>query len=169
LQETFVMRTNLKTFACALFAFLAIGAWAAGEVELSSLVQKLETYVDENGEEQTRLVEAASVVPGDELRYTILFENVSDSVTVDAGSVVITNPVPEFTEYVEGTAFGAGTVIEFSADGGETWGDPGSLTVIDEGGERLAEPADYTHVRWTLQPELEPGAQGSVYFRVKLL
>lgn len=163
------MKTNLKTFAFGLLASLAIGAWAAGDVELSSLVQKLETYVDENGEEQTRLVEAASVVPGDELRYTIAFENVSDSLTVDAGSVVITNPVPEFTEYVEGTAFGAGTVIEFSADGGETWGDAESLTVIDEGGERLAEPADYTHLRWTLEPALEPGQQGSVFFRVKLL
>ena len=162
----------MKMITRALALVLAVGmsanAWSAGEIELRNIVEKIEVFVNEDGEEERRLVPATSVVPGDELRYTIFFSNVSADVTVDAGSVVITNPIPESTAYVGGSAFGAGTSIEFSVDG-ENWGDPDSLVIVEDAGERLAEPEDYTHVRWTLEPALEPGDEGSVFFRVKLL
>ena len=162
----------MKMITRALALVLAVGmsanAWSAGEIELRNIVEKIEVFVNEDGEEERRLVPATSVVPGDELRYTIFFANVSADVTVDAGSVVITNPIPESTQYVGGSAFGAGTSIEFSVDG-ENWGDPDSLVIVEDAGERLAEPEDYTHVRWTLEPALEPGDEGSVFFRVKLL
>ncbi len=164
-----IMKMLKRALVLALAVTTSAGAWSAGEIELRNTVEKVEVFVNADGEEERRLVPATSVVPGDELRYTILFENVSADVTVDAGSVVITNPIPDSTTYVEGSAFGAGTVIEFSADGGESWGDPDSLVIVEDAGERLAEPDDYTHVRWTLGPALDPGQTGSVFFRVKLL
>jgi uncharacterized repeat protein (TIGR01451 family) len=158
-----------RALVLALAVTTSAGAWSAGEIELRNTVEKVEIFVNEDGEQERRLVPATSVVPGDEIRYTIFFENVAADVTVDAGSVVITNPMPESTAYVGGSAFGAGTSIEFSVDGGENWGDPDSLVIVEDAGERLAEPEDYTHVRWTLEPALEPGDAGSVFFRVKLL
>ena len=45
---------------------------------------------------------------GDELRYTVTFTNHTED-AVAPNSIVITNPIPESTEYVEGSAFGAGS------------------------------------------------------------
>lgn len=155
---------------CALMLSLATTtAFAAEDMRLTNSVQKVETFVNDSGEAETRLVGTDSVVPGDELRYTVTFANVGARV-VDADSIVITNPVPDNTQYIEGSAFGAGTRIVFSVDGGENYAVPDALTVTDEDGSvRVAEPREYTHIRWTFEPDLEPGQEGSVFFRVTLL
>ena len=57
---------------------------------------------------------AAKVVPGDEVVWTIVANNVC---TTPAGDVAITNPVPEHMRYVGSSAFGPGANIEFSLDG----------------------------------------------------
>lgn len=163
------MKTMLRICALMLLSVTTTAALADGEVKLSNAVQKVEYFVNDEGERESRLVEPASVVPGDELQYTISFENVSPDVTVDAGSVVITNPIPPQVIYLDGSAFGAGTDITFSADGGATFGKPDELMVTgDDGQQRLATPDEYTHVRWTFEPALEPGQKGSVFFRARL-
>jgi uncharacterized repeat protein (TIGR01451 family) len=139
----------------------------AAQVSLSNSVQKVEEYVDEQGMPQRRLVDADSVVPGDELRYTIAFVNTGTE-PVDAGSIVITNPVPESTEYLADTAFGAGTEISYSADGGRTFGAPDTLREGLDGASRLIPAAQYTTIRWVFQPVLEPGGKGHVSFNVRL-
>lgn len=149
-----------------LFVAAAISATAAAQVTLENSVQKVETFVNEAGEPQRRLVDAGSVVPGDELRYTITFTN-DGGETVDAGSVVITNPIPEETEYLDGTAFGSGTDIVFSVDG-ENFAAPEALTVIQAGVETPASAKDYTSIRWVFRPALEPGETGNVSFSVRL-
>ncbi|MEE4383647.1 MAG: hypothetical protein V2J02_16725, partial [Pseudomonadales bacterium] len=101
------MQTLLK-FALLLCAAVAATGHALDAMRLETAVEKVERFVDETGETRTRLVEPASVVPGDELRYTITFANESAEV-IDAGTVVITNPVPESTVYLDGSAFGSGT------------------------------------------------------------
>lgn len=152
-----------------LLSLMTAGAFAEGEILLRNQVQKVEYFTNDQGERESRLIEPASVVPGDELRYTIFFENVSADVVVDAGSVVITNPVPPQVVYLEDSAFGAGTAITYSADMGENWGAPEELVVVaDDGSERLAMPAEYTHIRWVFEPALEPGQRGSVFFRARL-
>lgn len=109
---------------CVLFLLLATTAAVAQEaVRLNSSVQKVETFVNEQGEQERRLVDTERVVPGDELRYTITFSNQGEP-TVDAGSIVITNPVPNDTIYLEDSASGSGTEVVFSADGGESWERP---------------------------------------------
>ncbi|HSG90741.1 MAG TPA: hypothetical protein VLA56_16110 [Pseudomonadales bacterium] len=163
------MKTLNRICALVVLSAMAAGAQAEGEVRLENRVQKVEYFTNDQGETESRLVEPAAVVPGDELRYTISFENVSADVTVDAGSVVITNPIPPQVRYLEGSAFGAGTRISYSADLGETWGEPDDLVVVgDDGSERVATPAEYTHIRWVFEPALEPGQQGSVSFRARL-
>jgi len=161
------MQTLLK-FALLLCAAVAATGHALDAMRLETAVEKVERFVDETGETRTRLVEPASVVPGDELRYTITFANESAAV-IDAGTVVITNPVPESTVYLDGSAFGSGTSVSFSVDGA-AFAEPEELWVTDEAGaRRLARPEEYTHVRWTFAPALEPGEAGSVAFRVRLL
>ena len=80
-------------------ALFAVSATATAEVTLENSVQKVETFVNESGELERRLVDADSVVPGDELRYTIRFSNEGTEV-VDASSIVITNPIPEKTCFI---------------------------------------------------------------------
>ncbi len=147
-------------------AGLLLAAHAAAEVKLENTVQKVETFVNESGAVERRLLAADAVVPGDELRYTISFSNVGAEV-VDAESIVITNPIPENTEYLEDTAFGAGTVIVFSLDG-ETFAVPEALKVMEGGVEVSASAKDYQAIRWTFAPALEPGESSHVSFNVRL-
>lgn len=163
------MKTIRMLCALVLLSGATAGALAEGEITLSNTVQKVEYFTNEQGETESRLIEAAQVVPGEELAYTITFENVSPDVTVDAGSVVITNPIPPQVTYLEGTAFGSGTTITYSADDGSLFGTPDQLTIVDEtGASRIADPSEYTHIRWVFEPALEPGQRGSVSFRARL-
>lgn len=147
-------------------AFLVAAGSAAAQVSLENTVQKVETFVNEAGEPQRRLVDAESVVPGDELRYTITFTNKGGEV-VDAGSIVITNPIPAETTYLDGTAFGSGTEIDYSVDG-ENFGSAEDLTISQGEAAVIASARDYTSIRWVFQPALEPGETGNVSFSVRL-
>ena len=80
------------------------------------------------------------MIPGDEVRYTITFENDGPNRS-DAGTVVITNPVPENTQYIADSAFGSGTTIQFSVDGGKTFHPANELTVVRDGAKVPATPA----------------------------
>lgn len=153
----FVALVSAVTFSTSVFA----------AVEMSDNVQKVERYVDDSGQVQRRFVDAAQVIPGDELRYTITFENGGRD-AIDAGSIVITNPLPNNTVYVDGSAFGSGTVIEYSADDGESFAPAETLTVQRDGAEVPASAADYTTIRWTFEPSLEAGEKSHVSFDVRL-
>jgi uncharacterized repeat protein (TIGR01451 family) len=138
---------NAVLLAALLAAPLAL-AQEKGHLNVKTVVQKEEITVSDSGERETRLVAPDTVVPGDSVIYTITFANISDE---SAESVVITNPVPENLTYIEGSAFGPGTVIEFSVDGGQSYGAGDELTVPDNGGSRAAKAEDYTHLRWVLR------------------
>ena len=146
---------------------MSVSAFAQdeGHLNVKTVVQKEEVSVNAAGERETRLVPAETVIPGERVVYTITFRNISQE---PADSVVITNPIDESLTYVEGSAFGPGTAIEFSVDGGNSFASAGELVVVEEGVERPAEPGDYTHVRWVMQNNLEPGAQGTARFAAVL-
>ena len=161
-----VMTAFCKGLLKALFGgtLIAAAALAQASVTLESSVQKVEKFVDDAGVVQRRLVAADAVVPGDELRYTITFKNAGAD-AVDAGSIVITNPIPDSTVYLDGTAFGSGTEIVFSADAGQTFATADAVT--DQDAEPAA-PSDFSTIRWVFQPELQPGEQSYVSFNVRL-
>jgi uncharacterized repeat protein (TIGR01451 family) len=108
-----------------------------------------------------------TVVPGDNLRFSIYFANTTDE---PASALSVTNPIPTAVEFV--------SVQEdwalLSVDGGKTFGALTGLTVSEtnaEGvvGTRAATPADVTHIRWKLDRPLAPQEKGSLQFfgRVK--
>jgi uncharacterized repeat protein (TIGR01451 family) len=160
------MKTLLKLtlIASALIAATAM-AQEEGHLNVRTLVQKEEVTVNASGETERRLVAVDAVVPGEDVVYTITFTNVSDE---SAENVVITNPISASLTYVAGSAFGPGTVIEFSVDGGQTFAVADQLRIDTSEGERVAEVEDFTHVRWTMQDDLVAGAQGMARFRARL-
>ena len=158
----------LTKYTLTLLATLFLSAAFAqeeGHLKLTTTVQKEQVTVTESGEEKRELVAAALVVPGEIVLYTITFENVSQET---AENVTITNPVPDNLTYEAGSAFGPGSVIQFSIDGGQEWGLADELTVSENGELRAAQPKDYTHIRWVMQNDLEVGAQGVARFRARL-
>lgn len=108
----------------------------------------------------------AGVAPGEVLRYTISFTN-QGTQTARAGTIVITNPLPEGTEYVDGSAGGAGAVVTFSVDG-ERFAASESLVIQQQGAARAATAADYRSIRWTFEPELRAGESGEVWFELRI-
>ena len=136
-----------------------------GHLNVTTFVQKEEVSVNAAGEADTRLVEAETVVPGDRVVYTITFQNISDDA---AEHVVITNPIAASLTYIDGSAFGPGTEIQFSVDGGKSFAERDALTVDENGDVRPAEAKDFTHIRWVMQQDLAVGAQGMARFSAVL-
>ena len=159
------MKYSISAILMILALSLQAVAQEQGHLNVTTTVQKQEVTVNDSGEAETRLVAADSVVPGESVVYTITFQNISDE---PAANVVITNPISEDLTYVNGSAFGPGTVIQFSTDGGQNYAAADELTVIDDGVSRPAGPDDFTHIRWVMQNELAVGAQGTARFTAVL-
>ena len=87
-----------------------------GCVELKTVAEIEQAYVDERGQPAKRLVPAAKVLPGDEVVWTIVASNVCATA---AGDVAITNPVPTHMHYVGDSAFGPKNIITAVAQGHE--------------------------------------------------
>ena len=146
---------------------IALAATASGQVTLQNSVMKVERFINGDGHVESRLVPADEVVPGDELHYTIEFAN-NGKQTVDENSIVITNPVPEQTEYIDGSATGEATEVVFSVDEGRQFADADILTIASAEGDVPASARDYTTIRWKFSPSLEPGQRSHVAFNVRL-
>ena len=147
-------------------AFVLLAGGLAAEVELSTEVQRVEVVFADD-QMQTRLVDAASAAPGDELRYTITFKNAS-LVALDPGVITITNPIPESTVFVQGTAGGRGSRALFSTDAGLTFLPFDQLTVSTGDLARAASAADVQAIRWTYRRRLAPDAAGRIWFHVRM-
>ncbi len=163
---------NIKT--AVITGFIAILTLATpvqvqavnGHIEIRNEVRKVEIFLNKKGVRQQREVEAVKVTPGDELLYTIYFKNTSKKA---ASNIVINNPVPKNMIYKNGSAFGSGTDITFSVDGGKTFAKSGKLKVKSKSGTlQPATAKDYTDIRWVFKPKLNPGDQGTVQFRANL-
>ena len=145
---------------------LLLAGAANADVVLEAEALTEVTTTNEVGQEVTTLMPAGKVVPGDEVIYTITYAN---SGMEPAADVVITNPIPDHMVFTEVEASPSGASVSVSADGGSNYGTPRNLTVTDAKGQlRPATAADFTHVRWTFEKPLDPGAEGSVSFRAQL-
>jgi len=144
------------------------GAADQGQIELKSVSEVEMTVPNDNGEQQVVRVDAsmANVTPGDTVIFTNRYANPGDAPVDD---VVITNPVPEHMTYIGNSAEGAGAMIEFSVDQGQSYASPEKLILTDDNGnKRLAGPAEYTHIRWIFEEAVEPGSSGEVSFKAKV-
>src|SRR5437763_15978374 len=104
--------------------------------------------------------DSTRVLPGDTLRYHLLFTNVS------AGAVhgiVLDNPIPAGLRYAAGSAKAdrSDVAILYSIDGGKSYSAlPTIDAVIDGRHEQHAAPSElYTHVRWAIRGDVPTGAQ----------
>jgi len=158
------MNPLIKISAILLLTFFASQALAA--IELKTVAEIEITETDEKGKKTVKRIPPTHVVPGTEVIYTITATNSGDQV---AENVNVTDPVPKDMVYIDGSAFGSGTTITFSVDGGKNFDKPEKLTVKDEkGNPRRASASDYTHIRWTFQFKLKPGDVAPVWFRARV-
>ena len=137
-----------------------------GCIELKTVAEVQEAYVDERGNTATRFVPAAKVVPGDEVIWTIVANNVC---AAPAGDVAITNPVPQHMRYVGSSAFGPGAQIVFSL-AGNTFASPDALVVAEaDGSRRTARADEYSAIRWVLPRPMGPSESMTVRYRATVL
>jgi uncharacterized repeat protein (TIGR01451 family) len=118
---------------------------------------------------RSRGSQSQAVLPGDVLQYQLRFTNQSQG---DVRGVVFTNPVPAGLRYVDRSA-GADrqdVAVEYSTDGGKTFAATPMVTEVVDGKrvQRPASPEQYTHVRWTVQGSIAPGATVTAEFRAEL-
>ena len=152
---------------CAALLFSA-PAWAKPRITVS-ITQAKQVVVKKGGAQAVRMVPTQDVSSGDTIEYTLHYANVGDEPATDAN---IEDPIPKGTTYVASSASGEGAEITFSSDGGKTFAPAVKLTYeirLPNGQveKRVATPAEYTHVRWTLE-RVPAGATGTVTFRVKV-
>lgn len=164
-------KKTIITAIVALAALLTV-PWAQaqaqgqGHIKLTSRAWQEKQVFNSEGKKELKRVPAAKVLPGDEVIFTISYENIGKQAAENAE---ITDPIPAHMTYTPNSAQGAGTRITFSVDGGKTYAMPGKLFIFDAAGRKYpARPQDYTHIRWTFEKPLPPGAKGEVSFRAVL-
>ena len=164
-----VIRCIAMTSLSALFA----GSVLTARAQTVELVNKAEREIEvvEKGVKLKKLAPPEKMVPGDEVIYTVTYNNKTGK---PAEKVLITNPLPKFTRYKDGSAAGDNSDITFSADGGKSFATPDKLivTIKDKSGKDITRPAaaaEYTHIRWVIKQNVAPGQSGAVRFRAVIL
>jgi uncharacterized repeat protein (TIGR01451 family) len=107
--------------------------------------------------------------PGDIIRYELTAINRGNAAAYE---VEIVDPIPQGTEYIEGSAAGEGMVITYSIDDGryyqpapimEDFRKPDGTT------ERRAVPVSrYTHVKWRVENPILPGLSADATMSVRV-
>lgn len=149
-----------------LAALLASLAWAQGGDTPVSV--RLEIYLVSTVGGEERFTEATTARPGQTVEYRLFAKNESEE-TLPAGTVVVTGPILEGTTFVANSATPSSdrVLTEYSVDG-EVFGEPPLVLPGEGGNRRVAEPTEYTAVRWTLLVPMEPGDEESFVYRVTL-
>lgn len=148
-----------------LTSLLFLPTLAFAQVELKTdMFEVIETQ-QANGTSKVEWVTPDNIIPGDKVGYRISFTNTGDKPAAD---IVLNNPIPENTVYVDDSARGANSKIVFSVNGGKEFANPEQLFVEVNGKKVPATAKDYTHVRWTLTSALPAGKDGSVQYVVQV-
>ena len=148
-------------FALGLLTAFVAPAAATG-LEAVQTVERAVVTVDENGARQTAFEPATQIAPGDELRYSLAYNNTGDQSALELNLVM---PVPAEVDLIAGSAETDLAVVSYSVDQGVTFGALEELTVMDADVAREATAKDVTHVRWTMLGAVEPEATGTLSFR----
>jgi uncharacterized repeat protein (TIGR01451 family) len=160
------MKYLIKFSSALLLMILVTSAQAADDIQLTSIAEVDVITTNENGEQEVERQPAVKVTPGTEVIYTLTASNVG---TNPVSKVVVTDPIPDHMTYVDRSAFGAGTEITFSVDGGKGYGLPENLRVKGDNGKLSpATASDYTHIRWVFNFALEPKDSAPVWFKARL-
>lgn len=154
----------IRCLVCAVFALPpCVAAEAPNLFQLLRAEKQIEVP-GEDGWNEPYLLPVREIAVGEEVIYTVEFAN--DGGTEIAQPVVIC-PLPDFMVYVPGSAIGPGARITFSVDGGNSFAEASELKVSVDGEFETAAVERYTHIRWTLDRPLAPGARGFARFRAR--
>ncbi len=163
------MKAITAVLAAALLALPAMAiAQQKSPIEIVTTATVDVAQKNEKGEKVLvkKEVGSAKVVPGDVITYTLTYSNRGKQ---PATGVVITDPVPAHMTYIDKSAEGRGTTVDFSVDGGKSYGLPVNLKIRETPGKtRPALAQDYTHVRWVVKGAVAPGGSGTVSFKAKV-
>jgi len=141
-------------------------AESTGAVEIRAVAEVEVKVKGDDGKEQIKREPAKKVPPGGAVIYTLRAENKGSK---PADDVIVTDPIPEHMNYVDGSASSAGTRLTFSADGGKTFAPREKLQVRSKDGTmRAASAEELTHVRWQFEKPLAPGESRAVEFRARV-
>lgn len=135
------------------------------EVILTNTAFEIVTIISKDGSEQDQWQTPDKLLPGERVGYQI---EVNNKGTEPAADIIIENPIPEHTNYVQDSAKGLNARIEFSVNNGKTFALPSQLFMEKDGQRVQAEAADYTQVRWILDKPLTAGASSTVQYIVKI-
>jgi uncharacterized repeat protein (TIGR01451 family) len=106
--------------------------------------------------------------PGDEIRYRLVFTNVTAG---PVKNVQFVDPIPSGMVYVLGSATSDQRVhVEYSIDSGRTYMARPLISVVEGGNpvQKPAPPERYTNVRWTVAGMLARAAQVTVEFHARV-
>jgi uncharacterized repeat protein (TIGR01451 family) len=154
----------------ALALLMPAGAWSQqkGAIELKTTAEVEVVEKNQQGEKTVTRVDVAKAIktPGDTVVFTTVYSNTGAKPATD---IVINNPVPEHMSYLDKSAEGGNTRIDFSADNGKTFGAPDKLKIKNANGTvRPALGKDYTHIRWTVISPLASGGTGTVSYKARI-
>ncbi|HEV8304192.1 MAG TPA: hypothetical protein VGQ25_04485 [Gemmatimonadales bacterium] len=111
---------------------------------------------------------SAVATPGDVIRYTLVFTNVTAG---PVKNIQFVDPIPQGSVYVLGSAAADRPVrVEYSIDGGKSYSARPVIAVIEDG-KTVEQPAPrerYTHVRWTVLGSLASRAKVTAEFRTQI-
>jgi uncharacterized repeat protein (TIGR01451 family) len=105
--------------------------------------------------------------PGDVLRYSLKGKNQGNRA---ATNFMLTQPIPRRTSYVAQSATGNAQVT-YSIDQGNNYSAQPMIQVKRADGSVESRPApaeSYTHVRWKFPNAIEPGANVSAFYQVRV-
>jgi uncharacterized repeat protein (TIGR01451 family) len=168
MSGSFLKSVVVCAVSFAAVGFLSVSALAGTAPKLSlEMTAQKEVKVLKDGKEVVETRPAKTMSAGETMLYTITYTNAGDS---DAMNAVVSDPVPQGTVYIPGSASGAGAQVAFSIDGGKTFQKTPKQVVTGPGGrkvERDAAPEMYTNIRWTVK-KIGPKKSGSVSFKAKV-
>jgi uncharacterized repeat protein (TIGR01451 family) len=166
LAEVKPMATRVTAVFSSLAAILLLSGPALAKPKIVIEIHQFKEVPDGKA---TKLVPATGATPGDVVEYQLEFRNDGDEAATNA---VIEDPIPKGTTYLANSANGQDAEITFSSDKGQTFAAPVRLTYevkLPSGAteKRVATPAEYTNVRWTVKA-VPAGGKGKVSFRVRV-
>src|SRR5438874_10577300 len=132
----------LPAISAGLFATLPLAAQGRGSPPLVVSAQNVTALSSGRADKN-------AVQPGDEIRYRLVFTNVT---TGPVKNVKFVDPIPSGMVYVLGSATSDQRLrVEYSIDSGRTYAARPTISVVESGNavQKPAPPARYTNVRWT--------------------
>lgn len=150
----------------ALVFLLLLGPLGTAFAQDNPVSVRLEIFVVSVVDGEERYTAATTARPGQIVEYRLFASNVGDT-TLPPGTVVLTGPIPEGTVYVANSATPSSErlLTEYTADGGNSY-DETLVFVGADDARRLADPAEYTAVRWTLLVDMAPAVEEAFFYRV---